>query len=230
VATHDATPAYIAIDTETTGLNTGPVADGGDLLLEVAVVLLAGDLSVIDHVSALTLPAWFSDGEDFDALDDLVDGCNDTVRTMHRDNGLWADLEAGLNAGTVLTPAALDTQISAMLAARGVHSAAQLPLLGSSPNLDRGMVARDLPRTGACLHYHTVDASTLKELLVRSGGEDAAVNAALDDAAVAAADEVASLTGTDAGQVKHRALFDILVSAAQIPAFSRLLGAPDLFA
>jgi oligoribonuclease len=40
-------------------------------------------------------------------------------------------------------------------------------LAGNSVYVDRGFIARDLPKLNAYLHYRTIDVSTIKELARR---------------------------------------------------------------
>jgi oligoribonuclease len=67
---------------------------------------------------------------------------SETVRTMHTESGLLDRLADGTS----------------------VQQAEKAPLAGNSVHVDRGFLARDMPRFESALHYRNVDVSTVKEL------------------------------------------------------------------
>lgn len=212
-------PAYIAVDVETTGLSTD------DDLLEIAVLLVGNDVdfTILDHVNVLVTPQSIPH---FGFLpQSFIDGVDDIPRAMHHDNGLWDDLGTALDNGTAYSVHDVDNAIVEMLTSYGVTSDNRLPLLGSSPSFDRRIVDRNLPRTAELMNHHTVDATTLKELLERTYSDTDTTHGILDTISERAVAEVAALQATAGGHltVKHRALFDIVVSLRQITPFLDLL-------
>lgn len=212
-------PAYIAIDVETTGLATD--AD----LLEIAVLLVGNDagFAILDHVNVLVTPQ--SIPHCGYLPNSYIDSVGETPRNMHYDNGLWEDLNTALTDGSAYSVHDVDNLIVEMLNRHGVTPDNRLPLLGSSPSFDRRIVDRNLPRTAELMNHHTVDATTLKELLERTYSDTDTTHGILDTISERAADEVSALQATTGGHltVKHRALFDIVVSLRQIAPFLDLL-------
>lgn len=221
------TPAYIGIDVETTGLNTGPVEQGGSVLLEIAVVLFDKAFRVIDHEAPLIRPegCWSADD-----INILAENSSDQVRDMHESNNLWFDLRSAYNGngGFMCTIGQADQGITEMLYRHNVGPDNTLPLLGSSPQFDRQIVDRDLPKISACLDYHSLDASSFKlalDVSYGSGGESAAIIAGLQDSVLGQVSELVGRQAAETQGKKHRPLFDILVSARQIPSIIKRLGA-----
>lgn len=221
------TPAYIGIDVETNGLNTGPVDQGGSVLLEIAVVLFDKAFRVIDHEALLVRPEGCESADDVNIL---AENSSDKVREMHESDNLWFDLRSAYsgNGGFMCAIGQADQGIAEMLYRHNVTPDNPLPLLGSSPNLDRAIVARDLPKVSACLRYKTLDASSFKLALDTTyghEGEGDEIIAGLQDSVL---DQVSDLVGRQDAETqgnKHRALFDVLASARQIPPIIKRLGA-----
>lgn len=207
-----ATPAYIGIDIETTGLDTSPISDGGDRILEIAVILVADDLSIIDHTSSLVD---FTRDEATVEISDAVARCGQFVRTMHFDNGLFADLNRAIEEDSLPDAERVERHILDMLDRHGITAENPLPLLGNSPrSIDGPMVTRDMPALAARINHHTVDATSLAEILTRTFHAGDASREAIDDARAAAAEMLRNMGGESA--TTHRALFDIICSVEQI--------------
>jgi oligoribonuclease len=82
------------------------------------------------------------------------------VKDMHTKSGLIDEIKNG----TTLTAA--DNAIIAYLK-KYAPAEGKSPLAGNSVYVDRGFIARDLPKLNAYLHYRTIDVSTIKELARR---------------------------------------------------------------
>lgn len=201
------TAAYIGIDLESTGLDTRAVADGGDRVLEIAVILVAPDLSIIDH-HAEVIDHAAGPGRAV-SVENLQAACSDYVRGMHTDTGLWHDLTQ--RTGRALP--AVEEAIVRMLAEHGVTAEDPLPLLGSSPgSIDRPMVARDFPRLTEYLTYRTVDASTLTEIGKRTLGLADDLDGP-DGVYERTAERASAWLPQGSAARPHRALWDIARSA-----------------
>ena len=133
------------IDCEMTGLDVER-----DALIEVAVVVTDGDLTIVDPGMdvLITPPAG--------ALENM----NDFVRHMHTSSGLLADLEDG-----VTMEAARETVLNYVTSL--VPEARTAQLAGNSVGTDKAFLARDMPDLIKHLHYRIVDVSSLKELAKR---------------------------------------------------------------
>jgi oligoribonuclease len=134
------------IDCEMTGLDLVR-----DALIEVACLVTDAELNVL------------GDGVDvvIHAGDQVLDGMDEVVRTMHARSGLTEEVRAA----TVTVPEAerrvLDYIRSFVPEPRSV------PLCGNSIATDRAFLARDMPELDAWLHYRMVDVSSIKELVRR---------------------------------------------------------------
>lgn len=186
------TPKYIGIDIETTGLD-----EQNCWLLEVAVVLFDEALNVVEGLASLT-----TEDTEFHHIENDTD---EYVQNMHKGTGLWDEIR--LHYDTDLyddyTVEVVEAQMLAMLDRNEVHS---LPLLGSSCGFDRAVISRTMPTLAKRLHYRTVDASTLLELVDRSTGANA--RQCVERARASAPGWVEA--------IPHRAMYDILVSANSI--------------
>ena len=133
------------IDCEMTGLSLM-----SDALIEVAALVTDSELNVLgDGVDVVIRPP-------AEALDQMPE----VVRTMHTESGLLEELDKGMT----LTEAedAVLTYI-----ADQVPTPRKSPLAGNSVYVDRGFLARDMPRIDTHLHYRLVDVSSIKELIRR---------------------------------------------------------------
>ena len=133
------------IDCEMTGLSLT-----SDALIEVAALVTDSELNVLgDGVDVVIRPPA-----------EAIEQMPEVVRTMHTDSGLLEELDKGLS----LTEAedAVLTYI-----AEQVPTPRKAPLAGNSVYVDRGFLARDMPRIDTHLHYRLVDVSSIKELIRR---------------------------------------------------------------
>jgi len=133
------------IDCEMTGLDLAR-----DALIEVAALVTDSELKVLgDGIEAVIRPPQ-------EALDQMLD----VVRQMHTSSGLLAALPGGM------TLADAEEQVLRYVQAH-VPDARRAPLAGNTVFVDRGFLARDMPRLEAHMHYRIVDVSSIKELARR---------------------------------------------------------------
>lgn len=134
------------VDCEMTGLSLQR-----DALVEIACVVTEADLTEIDEgVSMVIRP------EDLACLDQM----DQVVVDMHTASGLLEEIPGGI-------PLAEAEDAVLAYITKHVPDARRAPLAGSSVYVDRGFLARDMPRVDAHLHYRLVDSSTIKELARR---------------------------------------------------------------
>lgn len=121
-----------------------------DALIEVACVVTNSDLEPLDEgVDVLIKPPG-------DTLANMID----IVREMHSKSGLLDELDGGL--------ALADAEgVIFDYIASHLPEPRKAPLAGSSIYVDRGFLARDMPRVDEHLHYRLVDVSSIKELVRR---------------------------------------------------------------
>lgn len=194
-----AAPEYIGIDIETTSLD-----ETNCWMLEIAVVLFDRDLNVVEGLASLVT-------EDTDFCHIEAD-TGEFVQNMHRETGLWDEIK--MHYETHLYDEYTVEKVQAqMLALIDRNTADSLPLLGSSCGFDRAVIRRVMPDLAARLHYRTVDASTLLELIDRS----------TEASARECVDLARSEAPAWAEPVPHRAMYDILVSANIIKEATRAL-------
>jgi oligoribonuclease len=134
------------IDCEMTGLDLGR-----DALIEIAVLVTDGDLTVLGEGVDLVIHA------DEAALD----GMPDIVREMHERSGLTDEVRA-----STVTVAEAE-QIALDYVRQHVPDPRSAPLAGNSIATDRAYLARDMPELDGHLHYRMVDVSSVKELARR---------------------------------------------------------------
>lgn len=134
------------IDCEMTGLDLVH-----DRLIEVAVLVTDGELTVLDEGLDLVI------GAPVEALDAMVP----VVQQMHEESGLTEAVRAAS-----LTAADAEQQVLAYIQ-QFVPEAGKAPLCGNSIATDRGFLARDMPALDAFLHYRMIDVSSVKELARR---------------------------------------------------------------
>lgn len=215
------TPVFAGIDIETTGLNTAPLDQGGDAILEIAVALFDADLRVVEHTEALVdfTYAWPDDQPG-----DVINRCGDIPRAMHFRNGLFEAINEYWTDGVLPDLRETENLVCDMFDRHGVTPDSRLPLLGNSPrSIDGPMVARDMPRLAERITHQTVDATTLRLLLEDRHG--VRTPEAFDTACAAAGAVVDTLVDTShsAKGIQHRALYDIICSAEQIREYEVLL-------
>ena len=138
-------PHLIWVDCEMTGLDLNK-----DALVEIAVLVTDAQLNVLGEGVDLVIKCEQSKLDGMDAL----------VKDMHTKSGLINEIPNG----TTLTAAddAIITYHKKYAPTEG-----KSPLAGNSVYVDRGFIARDLPKLNAYLHYRTIDVSTIKELARR---------------------------------------------------------------
>ncbi len=134
------------IDCEMTGLDLVH-----DRLIEVAVLVTDGELTVLDEGLDLVIEA------PAEALDAMVP----VVQQMHQESGLTEAVRAAS-----LTVADAEQQVLAYIQ-QFVPEAGKAPLCGNSIATDRSFLARDMPALDAFLHYRMIDVSSVKELARR---------------------------------------------------------------
>jgi oligoribonuclease len=138
-------PHLIWIDCEMTGLSLE-----NDALVEIALLVTDSDLNLIGEgvdVVIATTP-------------EKLAAMNEFVTTMHTTSGLITQIPDGVSMS------AAEDAILAYLESAGTI-AGKSPLAGNSVSVDRGFIARDMPRLSEYLHYRTVDVSSVKELVRR---------------------------------------------------------------
>lgn len=134
------------VDCEMTGLSLT-----ADALVEIACIVTEADLTEVDEgVSIVIRP---SDAATLEQMEQVV-------VDMHTASGLLSEIESGV-------PLAEAEQRVLDYITGHVPEARKAPLAGSSVYVDRGFLARDMPRVDAHLHYRLVDVSTIKELAKR---------------------------------------------------------------
>ena len=122
-----------------------------DALIEVAVVVTDGELTVLDPGLDIVI------GADATLLDEMLP----VVRDMHASSGLTEEVRV---ASTTLAQA--EEQVIAYLTAHGVQAGSS-PLCGNSIATDRAFITRDMAALDSFLHYRMIDVSSLKELARR---------------------------------------------------------------
>ena len=134
------------IDCEMTGLDVQR-----DALIEVAVVVTDGDLTIVDPGMdvLITPPA--------EALDNM----NDFVRNMHTSSGLLDDLQT---SGVSMEEA---TEQVLSYIKRFVPQQGKALLAGNSVGTDKMFLEANMPSVIEHLHYRLVDVSSIKELAKR---------------------------------------------------------------
>ncbi len=140
------TDRLVWIDCEMTGLDLGR-----DALIEIAVLVTDGDLTVLGEGVDLVIHA------DETALA----GMPEIVREMHERSGLTDAVRASPVTVAEAEQLALD------YVRRHVPDPRSAPLAGNSIATDRAFLARDMPALDSYLHYRMVDVSSVKELARR---------------------------------------------------------------
>ena len=138
-------PHLIWVDCEMTGLDLNK-----DALVEIAVLVTDAQLNVLGEGVDLVIKCEQS----------KLDGMDEVVKDMHTKSGLINEIPNGT------TLEAADDAIITYLK-KYAPTEGKSPLAGNSVYVDRGFIARDLPKLNAYLHYRTIDVSTIKELARR---------------------------------------------------------------
>lgn len=133
------------IDLEMTGLD--PLSDE---IVEIACIITESDLTEIDEgISIVVKPS-----------DAPLAAMDPFVVDMHTTSGLITEIPDG----TTLADA--EERVLAYITER-VPEARKAPLAGSSVYVDRGFLARYMPRIDRHMHYRLIDVSSFKELARR---------------------------------------------------------------
>jgi oligoribonuclease len=155
------------MDLEMTGLDPAAAA-----IVEIATLVTDDDLDVVAEGPDLVVSC---SADHLAAMDDVV-------RSMHRESGLLAAVEA-----STLTLAEAG-RLTLDFIKDHVPEPRTVPLCGNSIGTDRRFLAAHLPEVEAWLHYRSVDVSTIKELCRRwypdalaAAPEKAGGHRALDD-------------------------------------------------
>lgn len=136
----------IWIDCEMTGLDVA-----NDALIEVAVVVTDGDLSIVDPgMDVLITPSACA-----------LENMNDFVRNMHTSSGLLIELA---RSGVSMEEA---TEQVLSYIKRFVPQPGKALLAGNSVGTDKMFLEANMPSVIEHLHYRLVDVSSIKELAKR---------------------------------------------------------------
>lgn len=133
------------IDLEMTGLDPSH-----DEICEIACIVTDGELNELDEgISLVVKPS-----------DAPLATMDDVVVKMHHDSGLIHEIPHGTSVE--------DAQAKVLAyVMQHVPEARKAPLAGSSVYVDRGFLARYMPKLDAHLHYRLVDVSSVKEITKR---------------------------------------------------------------
>lgn len=140
-----ASERLVWIDLEMTGLDPS-----SDEIVEIACIVTESDLTELDEgISIVVKPS-----------DAPLAAMDPFVVDMHTTSGLITEIPDG----TTLADA--EERVLAYITQR-VPEARKAPLAGSSVYVDRGFLARYMPRIDQHLHYRLIDVSSFKELARR---------------------------------------------------------------
>ncbi|WP_106848387.1 oligoribonuclease [Blastococcus sp. Marseille-P5729] len=134
------------IDCEMTGLRLDH-----DALIEVAAVVTDGDLNVLDEGIDIVIHT----------TDEMLESMPPVVVEMHAASGLTDEVRRS----TVSLEQA--EQLVVDYLSKHIKTHGTVPLCGNSIGVDRGFIARDMPRVNEMLHYRMIDVSSIKELTRR---------------------------------------------------------------
>lgn len=134
------------IDCEMTGLRLDT-----DALIEVAAIVTDGELNVLDEGIDIVIHT----------TDEKLAAMPEVVTEMHAASGLTDEVRAS----TVSLEQAEEQVVEYL--SRHIKVPGTVPLCGNSIGVDRGFIARDMPRVNELLHYRMIDVSSVKELTRR---------------------------------------------------------------
>ncbi len=130
------------IDLEMTGLSTE-----NDEIVEIAAIVTEADLTEIDEgVSFVVKPG-----------DKALENMDDFVTNMHTVSGLITEIPDGLSLSDA------QEKVLAYIKEHMPEEGKGL-LAGSSVYVDRGFLAKYMPKIDQYLHYRLIDVSSIKEL------------------------------------------------------------------
>jgi oligoribonuclease len=145
MATMAAAPAYIWVDLEMTGLDPER-----DHVVEIATLVSDAELELVAEGPSLVIHQ----------PDEVLALMSPEVQAMHARSGLTERIRASR-----VSLAEAEAATTAFL--RAHFPTERAPLCGNSVWKDRQFLERHMPQVAACLHYRTVDVSSLKELVRR---------------------------------------------------------------
>lgn len=152
-----ATPRFVVLDTETTGLEADK-----NCILELGIQLYTGNLELIDYAS------WICSDDLTIAHVDwmLQDKDSSFVANMHQKNGLIKDIRQQHADGKLFSQADIAQFATKFIGSYDLgKSHVRLPLTGSSIAFDRNFISRQMPELNECFHYRNIDVSSIKEAL-----------------------------------------------------------------
>ncbi len=155
---HHPTDRFLFCDLETFGLDYDE-----DPILEMGFAIYDVNLSVVPIAtfsSILWRPEYGARREDKRETDSFVEA-------MHTKSGLWADIKAGPESGEkdLWHPLAVEERAIAWLENHDIGR--DDPLVGSSIQFDRNMLAHQHPAIEKIFSYRNIDISSLKEVCRR---------------------------------------------------------------
>lgn len=133
------------VDCEMTGLDLNI-----DEICEIAVVVTDGELNLVDPGMQLVVKP----------SDRALENMGEFVTQMHKDSGLLAELENGVELANA-EAMVLD------YIKRWVDAERTAPLAGNSIGTDRMFLNKYMPQLDKYLHYRNIDVSSIKELTRR---------------------------------------------------------------
>lgn len=133
------------VDCEMTGLDLNI-----DEICEIAVVVTDGELNLVDPGMQLVVKP----------SDRALENMGEFVTQMHKDSGLLAELESGVELANA-EAMVLD------YIKRWVDAERTAPLAGNSIGTDRMFLNKYMPQLDKYLHYRNIDVSSIKELTRR---------------------------------------------------------------
>ncbi|MFZ4514984.1 MAG: oligoribonuclease [Acidimicrobiia bacterium] len=134
------------IDLEMTGLDVER-----DVIVEIGVLVTDSDLNILDPGIDIVIHQ----------SDEVLDGMNEVVQTMHTRSGLLEEIRAS----TTTHAAAMRDALSYIQSF--IPNAAAAPLCGNTIGMDRRFLAKYAPEIDQHLHYRCIDVSSFKELCRR---------------------------------------------------------------
>jgi oligoribonuclease len=150
------TDRFVFCDLETFGLNYDK-----DPIIEIGFVIYDVNLSVVP-IATFSSILWRPEygqrrNKNFEHDAYVLD--------MHAKSGLWTDIQAGPPDDTNWNPLAVEERVLAWLSDNGIGR--DDPLVGSSIQFDRNMLARQHPRIEEVFSYRNIDISSFKEMCLR---------------------------------------------------------------
>lgn len=140
-----AAPAYIWVDLEMTGLDPER-----DHVVEIATLVSDAELELVAEGPSLVIHQ----------PPEVLALMSPEVQAMHARSGLTERIRAS-------RVSLAEAEAATVEFLRKHFASERAPLCGNSVWKDRQFLERHMPSVAACLHYRTVDVSSLKELVRR---------------------------------------------------------------